>query len=302
MLMPSCTDYCREKLIEACVTARGDGYAFLSNEIIEHEIDPQSKQDFLDSIATVPQEAFANPHNIRSRWVSYGYVDYMNGKLWIDHPSHNAKSGTTFSQYNLMPDTNPELAGVNRQYEPMPLKVRENACFKKLVYLGYLMSPVHAGDSDNPALQRFQAHLIRFTPREGIDSVATPDAFHQDDDFAFCVYLLERNNVEGGVNYFAPLDCSGMSLKDAYPKVLCEKTLLNPFSAYTVNDRIVSHYVSSIASRGDGAARSILILSFKPMKVDDVVSSKTGIGISRRLSSASESLMVEKDAVGLKPW
>ncbi len=258
----NCSHICRTSLEKVASTADNQGYAFAHHETVKNEVDSAEWGKLESSFVSIPQEEYSNPQKIRARWVSYGYIDPGNERLWFDAPTFDETTGDEFSRYNLEDNTNPEAKGIDRKYTAIPKDIEKNLAFQKLIYLGYLMTPVLERDK---ALQRIQAHIIRYTPREDAPSIATPDTFHQD-DFSFCVFLLERSNVEGGVNYFAPTDCAGKMLSEVGGQFLCEKTLSDPLSAYAVNDRKVAHYVSSITADGDPATRTILILAFKPMR------------------------------------
>ena len=109
-----------------------------------------------------------------------------------------------------------------------------------------------------------EVQFIRYEPRRGTDAVGTPPTTHQDNDWAFCVFLLEWDNIEGPLNAFVALDHVLKPIKDVPDdKILDTVSLVKPLQGYCVEDTKVAHFVGPVrlAAGSEYGRRTIVILS-----------------------------------------
>ena len=86
-------------------------------------------------------------------------------------------------------------------------------------------------------------------------------------DWAFCVFLLEWDNIEGPINAFVPVEHANKPF-EGIPKDMIESVfLVNRLEGDCVNDTKVAHYVGPVWLRQgfEYGRRTIVILSYKPL-------------------------------------
>lgn len=112
---------------------------------------------------------------------------------------------------------------------------------------------------------QFNVHLIRYAPRPGYLAFASPNRVHCDGEAITFAHLVERYNVEGGINIIAPVKYANHQPAAVPPDdILLKTTLENSLDSYAVVDARVSHYVSpmSVMPGFERGFRDILLIDF----------------------------------------
>ena len=127
---------------------------------------------------------------------------------------------------------------------------------------------INAGVLNPDALFLVGTHWVRLSVSDPAKlAAASPNRLHRDGEIVTVGILLKRRNCVGGSNLIAVPGAAG---KRPDQLLRHEKlrwfTLSDPFEAWIIDDRRVSHHVEEIALGPDGtvAERDILLVDFLP--------------------------------------
>jgi hypothetical protein len=106
----------------------------------------------------------------------------------------------------------------------------------------------------NSQAWRIQAHQFRIVAARDQQGKPTPEGIHKDGADYIFIMLLQRKNIQGGVNH----------IYDNQKQVLAETTLENSADCILLDDAAVYHYVSeiSVLNHNKVALRDVLVLTF----------------------------------------
>jgi hypothetical protein len=259
----------RNALENARVSAESTGYSLIDENVLATEDRCKLLAEFLPLIDDMPNE-FEDDKGIRKRYMTYvHYYKPNDSKDFLGYfvkPQYDAAFRTALYKYRLPVKDNPEQKGRVRRFAPVPDKALKHRFFSEMMEVGFYAVPLPARFRSMP--MEVEALFIRYEPRYGVPAVGTPPTPHQDNDWAFCVFLLERRNVIGPLNAFVNLTSANKDYKavpdsDKYREV----ELTEPLQGYCVQDRKVAHYVGPVTQLDPTSSgrRTIMILSYKPL-------------------------------------
>ena len=256
------------KCVEVRQSAEFRGYAEIPASILDGAPSRLYFDDFLRSLEQIPVDPY-DKAVARRRYITYGQYykpnDLGDTLLYFVKPPYDAGEGKRLFPYQLPAHVNPEHAD-ERKFAPVPDDAIASVFMHELIEAGYHLVPLASKFRSKPLQVEIQ--FIRYEPRRGIPALGTPPTTHQDNDWAFCVLLLERSNVEGPENAFVSLKHTNQKLKDVPEDAILNRlTLVGPLEGYCCDDTKVAHYVGPTRLRGEAETgrRTIVILSFKPL-------------------------------------
>ena len=259
-----------KRLKVAKQAASNIGFAIVEHKDLIGEFDQEDLDQMLNHVKNLPFEAVNNDDLIRQRCVGYANIYHLNDLLYFLYPEYDPQNGHFIQSYNLPSDVNPDFKNASgqkpRNYIALDADLVANKALHKIIHIGYQMSPLPQEFEDKP--MEVEIQFIKYVPRDGQDAVSTPTIVHQDQDWAFCVFLINRENVEGGENSFVTKEHVGKELHEV-PKdgVLKRYTFNHLFDGVSVDDQKIGHHVAPVSLKyGKGTGeRTILILSYKPL-------------------------------------
>jgi hypothetical protein len=249
-------------------SADQEGFALIPGGILSDCLSDPDFKDFLRLIERMPADVY-DQASTRKRLVTYAHYykpsDYDESLIYFRKPKYDGEVGADLFTYQLPAKFNNENSD-KRKFAPVPDAVLENPIFHLLIEAGYHAAPLHAEYRNSPL--EVEVQFIRYEPRRNVASLGTPPTTHQDNDWAFCVFLLEWENVDGPENAFVSLEYANTRLQDVPEQYLLSRAFLTaPLEGYCVADTKVAHYVGpvSLARGSEYGRRTILILSYKPL-------------------------------------
>ncbi|MFK5950724.1 MAG: 2OG-Fe dioxygenase family protein [Methylococcales bacterium] len=246
------------------------GFATIKSKEIKPEFKAEELEEFLEHVKKLPFESVNNDELIRQRCVGYASMYAINNLLYFLYPEYDPKNGHFIQNYNLPSDVNPDFKNTNgakpRNYMALDPMLVANKALHKIIHIGYMMSPLPEQFENKP--MEVEIQFIKYVPRQGEDAVPTPTIVHQDQDWAFCVFLITRENVEGGKNSFVKKEHVGKELHEVpTDDILQQCTFTELFDGVSVDDQKIGHHVDAVSLKhGEHIGeRTILILSYKPL-------------------------------------
>ena len=249
-------------------SADQDGFALIPESILKDRLSDADFQEFLRLIERMPADVY-DPASTRKRLVTYAHFykpsELDESLIYFRMPGFDGEVGADLFTYQLPAKFNQENSD-KRKFAPVPDAVLESPIFHFLIEAGFHTAPLQAEYRYLPL--EVEVQFIRYEPRRNVASLGTPPTTHQDNDWAFCVFLLEWENVEGPENAFVSLDYTNTKLGDVPDSHILKRTFLTgPLEGYCVADTKIAHYVGpvSLAKGSEYGRRTILILSYKPL-------------------------------------
>ena len=173
------------------------------------------------------------------RYRRYSVFNYQHKQLSIlPHEPHFQTS-----YYNTI------HGGIKRHLAEWKASCIDNPILKKII--AWINTKILAEASQT---WRIQAHQFRIVASQQHDGKPTPEGIHQDGaDYVF-IMLLQRHNIEGGVNY----------IYDNEKQILAKTTLEKAADCILLDDRSVYHSVSEItaSNQHEVGLRDVLVLTF----------------------------------------
>jgi hypothetical protein len=162
---------------------------------------------------------------------------------------------------------NPEFKNEARRLPALAPSAKTNPLLLRLIETDFAQT--FWDDRDELLPLAVGVHFIKLMVENPVDeAVSSPPCLHQDGESFTFVHLIERENVEGGVNSIATT-----AAVDLVPDELARGMLLDqfqleaPLDSFGVCDSMVSHHVSSVR-RGSAprpGKRSVILVDFTPM-------------------------------------
>lgn len=259
-----------KRLKTAKQAASNIGFAIVEHKELIGDFDTDELDKMLAHVKQLPYETVNNDDLIRQRCVGYAHLSHIHDLLYFQYPEYDPKNGHFIQNYELPSDANPDFKNIEgekpRNYIALDSDLVANKALHKIIHIGYQMSPLPKEFEDKP--MEVEIQFIKYVPRVGKDAVSTPITVHQDQDWAFCVFLINRENVEGGENSFVSKEHVGKELHEVPADGILKKyTFMNVFDGVSVDDQNIGHHVAPVSLKhGKGAGeRTILILSYKPL-------------------------------------
>jgi len=249
--------------------AEKKGFAVINAEVLAEAGGLDELRDFLPLIQDMPAEAY-DDEITRHRFGIYAHFykpdQFAPTLLYFVAPEYDDDLGVKLFKYQLATDVNRQEEGAVRKFAPMPERALQHLFLQRLIEAGFHAAPLPSEYRNLPLHVEIQ--FIRYQPRLGTASVGTPPTTHQDNDWAFCVFLLEWNNIDGAINAFVPVEHVNKPIHTVPREhILAEVVLTKPLEGYCVEDRKVAHYVGSVHLRAGyhSGRRTIAILSYTPL-------------------------------------
>jgi len=248
-------------------TAEDKGYSIIRDEVLSS---PSRKKDlaaFLKLIEKMPAD-LGDKLNTRRRFVTYAHFYKPNEDtdtlLYFTEPKYDLGVGANLFIYHLSKKFNPENSEP-RKFAPLPEEALKHRFLQHMIEAGFHAAPVSSIFRYLP--MEVEVQFIRYEPRRDTESFGTPPTTHQDNDWAFCVFLLEWENVEGPINAFVSVDHVNKSLDDVPASERAMVFLTKLLEGYCVEDTKVAHYVGPVGLKqgAEYGRRTIIILSYKPL-------------------------------------
>lgn len=182
---------------------------------------------------------------------------------------HYDEAGNPKTEYlqtgTFHPD--PKVADKRRLFPSLSEKDGLNPALQNIISLCATIA-INAGVLNPDALFLVGTHWVRLSVSDPAKlAAASPNKLHRDGEIVTVGILLKRRNCVGGGNLIAVPDAAGKRpdqlLRNEKLKWLM---LSDPFDAWIIDDRRVSHHVEEIALGPDGstAERDILLVDFLP--------------------------------------
>ncbi|VAW31873.1 hypothetical protein MNBD_CHLOROFLEXI01-3073 [hydrothermal vent metagenome] len=148
--------------------------------------------------------------------------------------------------------TNSYAGGIERQFAPLTEATLTNRFLHELIKFTFRQFPVTSEMTQHP--WEIDVHQFRIVATEGEHGEPTPEGIHHDDDDFNAIYLVRRDNVNGGVNTVYDNDCN--------PLASC--TLHQPMDSVLVWDPHVMHGVTPIHPRNpqEQGIRDVLVIGY----------------------------------------
>jgi hypothetical protein len=258
----------RGKLSTIRLVAEKRGYSYIGHDVLGNKRRQQDLKEFLRLIDKMPADVY--DHNVaRRRFVTYAHfyksADDMDSLLYFTEPEYDFDIGARLFCYQLTKAFNPEN-DEPRKFAPVPDNAIEHTFLHQLIEAGFHAVPLPPAYRKLPI--EVEVQFIRSEPRRNMVAMGTPPTTHQDNDWAFCVFLLEWENVEGAENAFVDRAQTNKSLSDVPDAAILDQVrLIHPLEGYCVEDTKIAHYVGPVRlKRGaEYGRRTIVILSYKPL-------------------------------------
>jgi hypothetical protein len=202
--------------------------------------------------------------NYRQRGYRRGLI--MGGKFILEPAHLDLATGTEVVLYD-QGDANPDFQGEARSLPALPNRIWFNPAFREIQERCYRIA-LQTLDLPATALLAWECHLIRLIAKPGLPAEASPNLIHFDDGrdrMLTFVVVIERQDVEGGLNMITARQCAGLEAEAAPAQdVFYRGVIERPFDGYAFADSDVAHYVSGIttAPGASHGARTILIFDF----------------------------------------
>jgi hypothetical protein len=249
--------------------AMSKGYALIGADLLGTQARLAELTDFLRHIERMPAEAYDDKIT-RRRFVTYAHyykpTDFVEALLYFTEPEYDVDIGAKLFAYYLSEKYNPQPQGEVRKFAPVPDVARDHPLLHQLIEAGFHAVPLAPNFRKLPI--EVEVQFIRYEPRRGTPAVGTPPTTHQDNDWAFCVFLLEWQDIDGPINAFVDLEHVRKPLRDVpEDKVLATLSLVRPLEGYCVEDTKIAHYVGPVRllEGSEYGRRTIVILSYKPL-------------------------------------
>ena len=243
------------------------GFARIAPDVLGTSAGKKDLADFLRLINEMPADV-ADKRNTRCRYVTFAHLykphDDAETLLYFTEPQYDEDVGAKLFIYQLSKEFNPENSEP-RKFAPVPDEALKHRFLRQLIEAGFHVVPLRTDYRSLPL--EVEVQFIRYEPRRGVESLGTPPTTHQDNDWAFCVFLLEWRGVDGALNAFVPLEYTNKALRDVPEGETVQMTLTDPLEGYCVEDTKVAHYVGPVRLKqgAEYGRRTIVILSYKPL-------------------------------------
>jgi hypothetical protein len=259
----------KERSALANIRARASkyGYSLMGEDILASKIRKADLESFLPHIEWMPAEAYDNLVT-RRRFVTYAHYykpdEMAPTLLYFIEPRYDIDIGAKLFTYYLPQKYNPENFQA-RSFAPLPEIAQKHRFLLQIIEAGFHAVPLR--DEYRKLPLEVEIQFIRYEPRRKTDAIGTPPTTHQDNDWAFCVLLLEWVDIQGPENAFVPLEHVNKSMKDIPEEDITRIYLVSALSGYSVEDTKVAHYVGPVSLKqgSEYGRRTILILSYKPL-------------------------------------
>lgn len=185
---------------------------------------------------------------------------------WALKRDENGSPITGYSQSGQYhPD--PEIADIERIFPSLSEREGNNSAVHQIIQMcaeiGVMANILHPD-----GLLMVGTHWVRLSASEpGVLAAASPNKLHRDGEVITFGILLKRQNCVGGGNLIAVPEAAGKRPDQLKPgEKIRWLQLSQPFEAWVIDDRKISHHVEEIALGPDGttAERDILLIDFLP--------------------------------------
>jgi hypothetical protein len=160
---------------------------------------------------------------------------------------------------------NPGDGGIRRRFAPISESLRNDPSVAALILADLSVLSPWWHNVGQPML--VGAHIIKHVATSGRPAASSPDLFHRDGQPFTFVHLIDRQGINGGVNFIAPAFYANRTLeKIPSEDILAQFTLKAPLESYVVKDAQVAHYVDAVIVREgrDKGWRTALLIDFTP--------------------------------------
>jgi hypothetical protein len=300
----------RAKLKALRSIAEKKGFALISGSVISTPRHKKALAAFLRLIDKMPADVY-DKNNARRRFVTYAHfykpIEDGDTLLYFTEPQYDIDVGAKLFQYQLSGKFQPENAE-SRKFAPVPDKALKHPFLHELIEAGFHVAPLQANYRGLPI--EVEVQFIRYEPRRNRPALGTPPTTHQDNDWAFCIFLLEWENVEGPINAFVPVEHSNKALETIPQEKITRITLVETLGGYCVEDTKIAHYVGPVELKmgAEYGRRTIVILSYKPLiplRPEDVKTTVEALRTNPKLleekPDAPESIEIDPNAATRLP-
>lgn len=197
--------------------------------------------------------------NERRRRLDEGYVDVENLEIRWCQANSNTYDGEETIEFNAPKYSDQEISSEIRSYRRI-LKSRQ---INQLLAILTKTFVKKVENIENRELGRFvyaRFHVIGYFPELNLLSKAIPDMIHQDDVEWTQIILLEKINIEGGVNMFFSVNAAGKNHNELIGTEIVTINMKNFFDSIAWDDRKSSHFVTPMSKKENGRAGSRIIL------------------------------------------
>jgi len=106
----------------------------------------------------------------------------------------------------------------------------------------------------------FRCHVVSYNPNGG-EVAATPDLIHSDNVGKTAIFLLEKNNIDGGMNEFFTNEAEGLRRSEVKNSPILSVDLNSLLDGVIWDDRSYTHYVTPVSCRkSEEPGRRVVII------------------------------------------
>ncbi len=170
----------------------------------------------------------------------------------------NPKEGSLEIQKNITyfqsKDYNPLNGGEVRKFAPLTEETINNPFLRALILFNFSQLPIP--EELYNGLWNVGIHQIRIIAEPGKPGNPTPEGIHKDGEMFTVQHMIQRKNIEGGVN----------SAYDNSKNPIGSWTQKVPFDSFYFEDDAIYHGVTPIESKdkNNPGVRDILLIDFDP--------------------------------------
>ena len=205
-----------------------------------------------------------DPMGRRSRSYARGaFYPWKNSFEWF--PDEETEDG--LKALYFQGEHNPEHVDAWRTFSAMSPALKQNSVLSEIVQNAAMRATFDDANFVRPI--GVGVHFIRqYVDQVNPVATVSPNVMHQDGELFDYVYLIERDGVDGGMNYVAEVSAKG-SEPDDIPEELVIKsfTLKEPLEGFGIWDERVCHGVAPItlAPGRESGYRHTILVDLTPM-------------------------------------
>jgi hypothetical protein len=229
------------------------------------QLTPAEEKDARDLVKytrTLPLDRFGGGGRFRS--FAQGILSPKTASVaW--KPGSPGHDGSLEIDYWQGADYQPEHGGVVRLFRRATDEVMARALLNKLIWWDLWLT----GMAETNEALLCGVHFVRMNATPGCPSMATPDCLHRDGEPFTIVHLLERQDVDGGVNHIAPPQYASCQIRDVPQCDLISFSLDEPLQSYIVDDAAVCHHVTAVTCNEAASlgTRTAILIEFSSLPI-----------------------------------